>query len=131
MRQAKVANEQLLPGDTAVDLQNQHARCLSSGRRPRQVHANAARAWQWHAMFSTAPPQQRRPHWSSPSRGTGGEFLTMVVRVVLGWCGVSLLVAGVWILTIATVRRDRAGVTAAFGFMLPGCVFLWRAFATG
>ena len=41
-----------------------------------------------------------------------GELPTMVVRVVLGWCGVSLLVAGVWILTITTVRpgprrRDR------------------------
>jgi hypothetical protein len=58
------------------------------------------------------------------------ELLAIAARVIVGWCGVSLLVGGAWVLFVAAIRaRDRLAGLGALGLMALGGALLWRALA--
>ena len=52
----------------------------------------------------------------------------VVGRVFLGWCGVSLIVAGLWIWVATSVRRvDRTGVMVSLALIVVGGALVWGA----
>jgi hypothetical protein len=56
------------------------------------------------------------------------ELLRVVGRVILGWFGVSIMFAGVWMLLSAAVqRRDATSALYGLSFILVGGALLWRA----
>jgi hypothetical protein len=49
-----------------------------------------------------------------------------LIRILIAWCGVSLLVSGIWMLARVTPRHDRWGRLAAVSIALLGCgLVLW------
>jgi hypothetical protein len=53
------------------------------------------------------------------------------MRILVAWCGVSLLVTGIWMLVRATPRRDRTGTLMAVGIALLNCVLVAWSFLAG
>jgi hypothetical protein len=55
------------------------------------------------------------------------EFLLLIARVLVAWCGVSLLVLGLWMLIAAGVpRRDRLVALSSVGLVfLGGLLVVW------
>jgi hypothetical protein len=59
------------------------------------------------------------------------ELLRVVAHVLLGWLGISFVVAGLWLLLSAGVqRRDAAAALVGLGVMLVGGALLWQALGT-
>jgi len=54
--------------------------------------------------------------------------LHLILRILVGWCGVSLIVGGLWIVLAASkVRLDRQAVIVAGAFLSIGAALLWAA----
>ena len=59
------------------------------------------------------------------------DTLLVVGRVLLGWCGVSLVVAGLWVWVATSIRRvDRTGLLVGLALICVGSALLWAALAT-
>jgi hypothetical protein len=54
------------------------------------------------------------------------ESLLLLARILLAWCGASLLVGGAWICARAISQRDRTAALVALGAMLlGGALLMW------
>jgi len=56
------------------------------------------------------------------------ELSELLVRILVGWCGVSLIVAGLFVgLASRRIRNDRRDLLVAGGFAAAGAALLWTA----
>ncbi|HEY3062963.1 MAG TPA: hypothetical protein VGL99_28660 [Chloroflexota bacterium] len=56
------------------------------------------------------------------------EVLHAVVRILVGWFGVSFIVGGLWIVAATSMRRmTKSDVIVAGVLMLIGAAFVWAA----
>lgn len=57
-----------------------------------------------------------------------GEVWHVVVRIALGWFGLSCVICGGWMIAAMRLHRaDRTGVAITLTLLLSGAALLWRS----